>query len=328
MRQLIRELLRISPASHEKTFSALQKWTYRFLDRHGLTLRRITRNITISESVLQERSNNLFASLAAIDARNPRMLYVNMDQTAIQYQMRPTTTVDFIGSRAIPIRLDGNSTERCTAALSVCSDGTKLAPFIIYKGTVSGRIAREFSSTASNYPTSMVYATQKSAWMDTPTMVVWIRRYLFALTHSVLAPFCLARGPTNVCLILVSLSAHLSTVIVKAIYNLGISLLIIPGGLTERYQPMDVGVIAPFKHWVREMWGEQDENNAFSPRQRRERIARLIETGWARINWTTVMHSFNCLLGSLREENPNVETGRRQDIDVAAEMLIGLANAE
>ena len=134
--------------------------------------------MTLSDAALLERTRSLCLEIRARLNRNPRLIIVNMDQTAVFYQMRPSTTIETIGARAVPVAMRASGSERVTVALTVTLAGEKLPPYVIFKGLPSGRIARELTSRGSEYPQGLIYTVQKSAWMDQHTVLDWITRYL------------------------------------------------------------------------------------------------------------------------------------------------------
>jgi hypothetical protein len=283
--------------------------------------------VTISDVQLLERTRSLLAQVSTVQQRNPHIEFINMDQTAIQYQMRPITTVDFIGNQSISIALGGGSSERLTVALAVSSRGEKLPMFAIFKASPSGRIRREFTCVGSEYPQSILYAVQRSAWMDETMVLQWISRYNCNITFRVLAPFCLIRDPRNVCLVLDSLSSHRTRAVVSAISQLGINLLYIPGGLTSQFQPLDVGVNGPFKHWVREEWARTDHTILLNPQLRRVNIALLMETGWSRLTADLVANSFGRLLRGVGTDTVRPNDLPTLEHESAASLLMALSTA-
>lgn len=149
--------------------------------RNDLSLRRITRNVTLPEDVLLQRRLDFLSALDRLRQSSPTLVLVNMDQTAVQFEMPPRRTVHFTGARAVPILLTDSSSLRLTVALTVTSSGQKLAPYAVFKGCLNGRIAREFLCTQNGYPQSIVYSVQRNAWMDSALVIDWISRYLFIL---------------------------------------------------------------------------------------------------------------------------------------------------
>jgi hypothetical protein len=116
------------------------KWVYRFLGRNGLSIRRPTRIGQKLNNELQDVQDDMTqsvrtrlgegGSLHGLDLRN----FVNMDQTAVWFEMKSSTTVDTVGARTVSVRDSGSGTKRCTVCLAVAADGTKLPPFVIFKG--------------------------------------------------------------------------------------------------------------------------------------------------------------------------------------------------
>ena len=84
--------------------------------------------------------------------------------------------------------------------------------------------------------------------------------------------------------------------VVSTIQGRGIRLLFIPGGLTEQLQPVDVGINAPFKHWLREAGTRDPMPLQETPEQRRTRLAEKIVTCWQLLDRQLVINSFNHML--------------------------------
>jgi hypothetical protein len=165
----------ISAAAHTRSFCSLQRWTYRFLVRANLSIRRVTRTVSISDELLRNRLTSFLEQVSGIFSRNPAIVWINMDQTGVQYEMFPRSTIELVGGRSVPIKTGGNTTERVTIAVTITSQGEKLPLMAIFKGSPTGRIRREFSSHL-NYPSTITYAVQRCAWMDEQLMLMWIDR--------------------------------------------------------------------------------------------------------------------------------------------------------
>jgi hypothetical protein len=78
----------------------------------------------------------------------------------------------------------------------------------------------------------------------------------------------------------------------EAIEAIGVRLIFIPGGLTGYLQPIDVGIVSPFKHWVREHWSIQDVGLRETLAEKRTRIAAIINDAWNQISPETIENSF------------------------------------
>ena len=288
VRCVVERLCELKPEAREKSFFSLQKWVYRFMERRSLSLRRVTRNVAISDPILQSRLTNFNEEVADIYFAMRDTVWLNMDQTGVQYEMPMRTTIDFLGVRAVPVQTGGSSGSRVTVALTVASNGEKLPAMIVFKGTTSGRICREFTSQALAYPRDIIYTVQQNAWTDETVMLHWIAK--------VLRPFSEPRTGSRFCLILDSLTAHRTPNVVRELNSLGIIILYIPGGLTSHVQPLDVGINAPFKHWIRESWSRYAHNERLSPADKRVKISQIISNAWQRIDSQTIQRSFNNIL--------------------------------
>jgi hypothetical protein len=60
--------------------------------------------------------------------------FINMDQTAVYFEMKTTTTVHEVGAKTVSVRKSGSNSKRATIVLAVAADGTKLPPFVVFKG--------------------------------------------------------------------------------------------------------------------------------------------------------------------------------------------------
>ena len=100
---------------------------------------------------------------------------------------------------------------RATACLSVCQDGTKLLPLIVYLGKPTGRIAqREIPLLNGRYQNRGIFTVQDNAWCDRTVMLHWV--------ETILRPWALSKD--RLCLLMLdSFSVHLMGVIGDAIAN-------------------------------------------------------------------------------------------------------------
>lgn len=139
-RNIIHQAINLRPNFKGGDQGKQVKWVYRFLGRNGLSIRRPTRIGQKLSGHLQEVQDDMTqsvrtrlaegGSLHGIDLRN----FINMDQTAVWFEMKSSTTVDLVGARTVAVRDSGSNSKRCTVCLAVAADGTKLPPFVIFKG--------------------------------------------------------------------------------------------------------------------------------------------------------------------------------------------------
>lgn len=86
------------------------------------------------------------------------------------------------GSRTIRTLTNPLANVRSTAILGVTLSGAKIKPFIIFKGTTDGRIARQISNKQLDLPDELEYGVQKNAWTDEPVMLDYIEKVNYTFT--------------------------------------------------------------------------------------------------------------------------------------------------
>ena len=57
-----------------------------------------------------------------------------MDKTPCWMDMPSDTTIDVTGSRCVPLKTTGHEKDHFTIVLSAHTDGTKLKPYVVFKG--------------------------------------------------------------------------------------------------------------------------------------------------------------------------------------------------
>ena len=96
---------------------------------------------------------------------------MNMDQTPVYFSMHSKKTIEKIGLRTINVLTSTNDTRCVTVAATIMASGDQLTPFVIFKESPSGRIAREQVPT---YDHTAIYDLKKNAWMDEQVMLRWV----------------------------------------------------------------------------------------------------------------------------------------------------------
>ncbi|KAH9140343.1 hypothetical protein LEN26_005278 [Aphanomyces euteiches] len=120
-------------------FKASSQWIKEFMTRWGLSMRAKGRSGTNSESdgdAALERFSSDINDL--ILEHNIAEIY-NADETAVNYEIVPTTTIDTKGVKHVWIRSTGHEKDRMTAMLLADTKGTKYPLFLVLK-TAESRI--------------------------------------------------------------------------------------------------------------------------------------------------------------------------------------------
>ncbi|DBA02551.1 TPA: hypothetical protein N0F65_011023 [Lagenidium giganteum] len=167
----------------------------------------------------------------------------NMDQTAIFQSMGRRVTIDFIGSQQVPAVTDGSDSYRFTLAITASADGRILPPHFVFKGKPGGSVEAEV--TAFTHPSVATFSVQENAWFDERVMLEWVET---CWAHVVTEPSVL---------IIDSLKIHKLQCVRRALAELGTMVEYVPAGCTGVAQPLDVGVMAPFKQRRRTAYSER-----------------------------------------------------------------------
>ncbi|RHY70396.1 hypothetical protein DYB30_014109 [Aphanomyces astaci] len=150
-----------------------------------------------------------------------------------------------------------------TAVLAARADGTKLPIMFIMKGQPNGRIE---SKEVPTFPAGHSYGVQEKAWMDAR---VW-KQFLRSVLHD---------GIEECSVVLVdNFESHMSVKIVNE--ELGSHMCPLPPNSTSVCQPLDVGVMVPFKRHLRELWLfeemiEGDDEDLYSLTAQQKRMAMM-----------------------------------------------------
>ncbi|XP_059360635.1 uncharacterized protein LOC132098591 [Carassius carassius] len=100
-----------------------------------------------------------------------------MDETAVWFDMVGSTTVDARGARSVPLKTTGHEKSRLTVVLAAKADGTKLKPYIVFKGgTKEGKLMQNISG--------VVVAASKIGWMNEELTADWLQRVVGKLNFA------------------------------------------------------------------------------------------------------------------------------------------------
>ena len=117
-------------------FKASRGWLFRFMKRCGLILRRKT---TVCQSAPADSIPKLVSCIMHLRNLQKKHQYqpadiFAMDETACWMNMPTDTTVAPVGARSIPIKTTGHTKDHYTVILTARADGTKLKPYVVFKG--------------------------------------------------------------------------------------------------------------------------------------------------------------------------------------------------
>ena len=68
-----------------------------------------------------------------------------MEETAFNYNMNSNVTIHIIGAKTISIKSQNQEKLRISKIMSICGNGKRLKPYLIFKGAHNGRIYHSLS---------------------------------------------------------------------------------------------------------------------------------------------------------------------------------------
>ena len=282
----------------------------RFLRSNNIVMRSPTNKSQDDPREKREAANAFLLSTRPLihqSVRHPAFV-MNMDQTPYNPKDCPTRTLALKGSRTVSVKELKTTVGRITACLTVCADGTKLPPLIVFKGIPGRAVERE----TKKYASGAEYTVQENAWTDERVMLYWIDK--------VLAPY-VKKAPKGIVpyLIMDKYACHYQGSVAKAIEDLGVEWDIIPGGCTGLVQPVDIGIGKPWKNRVRyrfEDWMIELPNwDRVKPNVIRPLLAKFAVEAWNNLPSKMVYNAWRHDPYSYYPDQPSLPTTFQEEED-------------
>ncbi|RHY14864.1 hypothetical protein DYB25_012442 [Aphanomyces astaci] len=229
-------------ANKTSGYKSLLKLLQRFCSDHGFSRQKPSKakrtqvELDATRTAFAKEFNLAFEGFS-------RDAIINVDETGMHYDMPPHAIWAVRGGSS-KISSGEKHSYRMTAVLTVRANGDKLPIHFILRGEPGGRIEQgEFDS----YPIGHFYSVQESAWMDERVWAFYLRKVLKPRIHE----------PTV--LVLDNFDPHVSPQGLKiASEECGCEVAAIPPNATSAVQPLDVGIMAPFKRHLRNLWLQEE----------------------------------------------------------------------
>lgn len=206
------------------------------MKRHSLSVRAVT-------SIGQKLPQNWEQKMSDfIDYVRNAMVGVNyqhignMGEISISLDMPSGFTVDLKGSSDVRIATTGGEKCNLTVILSVTANGGKLKPLVIFKRKTIPKGIFPKGVVGMVDSKGWVYSDMVSYWLEN----IWRRRK---------NPFFCKKSA----LIYDPARPHITDQVKKKVANFS-DLVVTPGGLTSKLQPLDLGVIKSFKNRMHDSW--------------------------------------------------------------------------
>jgi len=277
------ELQRFSPQLNQVSIVILRRRVLRVMKKNNITHRCVThkaQNIHYEQPIIDDFTH--YINRQIVIGRYSADLIFNMDETNVDFDPSPRTTLSKIGERSVNARISGHS-GRCTAILACTMSGIKLPAMVIWQGVPNGRIAREVLGQLFARD-NIKHAVQVRGWMDSDKYQLWVRE--------VLVPYLNGRYGY---LLQDQFSVHMKEENIAATQRAGVEVDFIPAGYTACLQVLDKGVNKPFKQFVRDhsiAWLQQAPQGA---KPNRLDVTNWISNSWNQITAETITNTWNSL---------------------------------
>lgn len=251
---------------------------YRFLKRFNLSIRAGTH---IGQQLPQDSKDLILKFLhKVITIRKTYNInkenIINVDETALSYNMPFNKTIHKCGAKTICIRTQRQEKCRISILLSIAGDGNKLMPYAIFKGAANGKIINILNKSKYVTEKRCICQANKNAWSCNSIIIDWINK--------VYIPYFTVKNVelNNTLLIWDQAPMHYSYDIQKYLSLKKINFIFILAGLTGILQPLDVCINKPFKEIIKRNYEELIQSFKLDkiPKIKRETLIKWIVETW------------------------------------------------
>ena len=102
---------------------------------------------------------------------------IAMDETAVWSDMVGNKTINSTGAKEVALKSTGNEKVRVSVCLTAKADGTKMNPFIVFKGT-----KRESAVLNDRFKGRCVVTSSSNGWMNEELVLSYLRKILGMFT--------------------------------------------------------------------------------------------------------------------------------------------------
>ena len=123
--------------NEKSLFVASNGWVNNFMRRNGFSLRRKTTTAQQDPERLIDKLilYILHARRLSIKYKYPPSSIIAIDETSVQNDMVPNTTIDKQGAKPVCLKTTGHEKCMVSVCLAAKADGTKLKPFVVFRAT-------------------------------------------------------------------------------------------------------------------------------------------------------------------------------------------------
>ncbi|KAK7130470.1 hypothetical protein R3I93_019960 [Phoxinus phoxinus] len=253
-------------------FLASRGWLQKFLNRNGFALRRRTTMAQKDPDLLTEKLVSFvdYVSKTVVSKIISEKDIIAMDETAVWFNMVSPSTIDVRGTKSVALKTTGHEKSHLTVVLAAKADGTKLKPFVVFRGAI-----REVKAMQQEISRAVI-ATSANGWMNDDLTTAWLR--------SVVGKFSFRPR----LLVWDAYRCHISTSTKQELRSYNITTAVIPGGCTKYVQAPDVMWNQPFKaslHASYDEWMAEDADKQYTSGGNLKAPSRRLLVDWVLAAW-------------------------------------------
>ena len=205
-----------------------------------------------------------------------------MDETAVWSDMVGNATIHSTGAKEVALKSTGNEKVRVSVCLTSKTDGTKMNPFIVFKGA-----KRELAVLNDHFKGRCVVTSSPNGWVNEELAFSYLKKILGMFTFQ------------KKLLAWDTFEAHMTEAVKKLLKEMKTDDALIPGGCTKYIQGPDVSWNKPFKGYIMEFYDEwlatgvhqYTEAGNMKPTSRKLVVTWILEA-WRRLDETLITKSF------------------------------------
>lgn len=211
-----------------------------------------------------------YVSKTVVSKRISEKDIIAMDETAVWFDMVSPSTIDVRGTKSVALKTTGHEKSHLTVVLAAKADGTKLKPFVVFRGGI-----REVKAMQQEISRAVI-ATSANGWMNDDLTTAWLR--------SVVGKFSFRPR----LLVWDAYRCHISTSTKQELRPYNITTAVIPGGCTKYVQAPDVMWNKPFKaslHASYDEWLAGDTDKQYTSGGNLKAPSRHLLLDWVLVAW-------------------------------------------
>lgn len=256
------------------------RWFIHWFD-HFRSWRQVTSSKPQSTAAQLEEMKKCFAEISEFISQHGAENVVNMDETAVFFDLGQHQTLAATGAKEVRSRVTG-SKMRVTAVFTIGAglNAKAVPPFVILKST-----AKRPRPVAT--PRGLFATFQKHAWMDEQRMLFYLNNVLPKL------PSCKALQPTM--LVLDNFRGHKTPAVLEKMKSINVTPMFLPPSTSHLSQPLDGGPNRSFKSNMRRQWinyflsGPKQKSNHFKT-PTRETLLQWVKNSWDNVSVETIQY--------------------------------------